>query len=378
MNGEEFLRAVQVLEDEKHIDRETIFDAMELALNSAYKKHYGKPNSKVVINKETGEIKVYSYKTVVEDIYAEDEEEDEGDNETGEVVVKKPKMYVDPEEIKISLEDARKIDKRYELGDTVDTEVTPHDFGRVAASTAKQVVVQKIREAERESLINEFKDKEGELVQGIAELEDEGNYYINLGRTNGILSKKELIGDEKIEMGSSVKCYVSKVDSNTKGTIILLTRRHPNFVKRLFELEIPELADGSIEIYGVARDTGVRSKISVYSEYANIDPIGCCIGEKGSRISNIIKELNGEKLDLVKYDEDKETYIKNSLSPAKNVRVFILDPKKQEALAIADGEDFSLALGKKGSNVRLASRLTKFKIDVKTSEQVKEMGISIK
>lgn len=377
MNGEEFLKAVQVLEDEKHIDRETIFDAMELALNSAYKKHYGKPNSKVVINKETGEIKVYSYKTVVEDVYAEDEE-DEGDNETGEVTFKKPKMYVDPEEIKISLEDARKIDKRYELGDTVDTEVTPHDFGRVAAATAKQVVVQKIREAERESLINEFKDKEGELVQGIAELEDEGNYYINLGRTNGILSKKELISDEKIEMGSSVKCYVSKVDSNTKGTIILLTRRHPNFVKRLFELEVPELADGSIEIYGVARDTGVRSKVAVYSDYANIDPIGCCIGEKGSRISNIIKELNGEKLDLVKYDEDKETYIKNSLSPAKNVRVFILDPKKQEALAIADGEDFSLALGKKGSNVRLASRLTKFKIDVKTSEQVKEMGISIK
>lgn len=378
MNSDEFLKAVKILEEEKHIDRETIFDAMELALTSAYKKHYGKPNCKVVINKETGEIKVYSYKTVVEDIYAEDDEEEELD-ENGEVIVKnKPKYNVAPEEIKISLEDARKIDKRYELGDTVDTEVTPHDFGRVAASTAKQVVIQKIREAERESLISEFKDKEGELVQGIAELEDEGNYYINLGRTNGILSKKELIGDEKIEMGSSVKAYVSKVDSNNKGTIILLTRRHPNFVKRLFELEIPELADGSVVIYGVARDPGVRSKVSVFSEYANIDPIGCCIGEKGSRISNIIKELNGEKLDIIKYDEDKETYIKNSLSPAKNVRVFILDPKKQEALAIADGEDFSLALGKKGSNVRLASRLTKYKIDVKTSEQVQEMGITIK
>ncbi|MDD5980040.1 MAG: transcription termination factor NusA [bacterium] len=378
MNSDEFLKAVKILEEEKHIDRETIFDAMELALTSAYKKHYGKPNCKVVINKETGEIKVYSYKTVVEDIYAEDDEEEELD-ENGEVIVKnKPKYNVAPEEIKISLEDARKIDKRYELGDTVDTEVTPHDFGRVAASTAKQVVIQKIREAERESLISEFKDKEGELVQGVAELEDEGNYYINLGRTNGILSKKELIGDEKIEMGSSVKAYVSKVDSNNKGTIILLTRRHPNFVKRLFELEIPELADGSVVIYGVARDPGVRSKVSVFSEYANIDPIGCCIGEKGSRISNIIKELNGEKLDIIKYDEDKETYIKNSLSPAKNVRVFILDPKKQEALAIADGEDFSLALGKKGSNVRLASRLTKYKIDVKTSEQVQEMGITIK
>ncbi len=378
MNSDEFLKAVKILEDEKHIDRDTIFEAMELALTSAYKKNYGKPNCKVTINKQTGEIKVYSYKTVVGDIYAEDVEEEELD-ENGEVIVKnKPKYNVAPEEIKISLEDARKIDKRYELGDTVDTEVTPHDFGRVAASTAKQVVIQKIREAERESLISEFKDKEGELVQGVAELEDSGNYYINLGRTNGILSKKELIGDEKIEMGSSVKAYVSKVDSNNKGTIILLTRRHPNFVKRLFELEIPELADGSVVIYGVARDPGVRSKVSVFSEYANIDPIGCCIGEKGSRISNIIRELNGEKLDIIKYDEDKETYIKNSLSPAKNVRVFILDPKKQEALAIADGEDFSLALGKKGSNVRLASRLTKYKIDVKTSEQVQEMGITIK
>lgn len=380
MNGKEFLKAVDLLETEKHIDRDIIFDAMEQALNTAYKKNYGKPNSKVVINKETGEIKIYSYKTVVEDVYAEDEEEEIEVDENGEEVVKanKHKYDVDPEEIKISLEDARKIDKRYELGDTVDTEVIAKDFGRVAAATAKQVVVQKIREAERESLINEYQDKEGELVQGIAELEDEGNYYINLGRTNGILPKKELIGDEKLVMGSSVKAYVSKVDSNSKGTIILLTRKHPNFVKRLFELEIPELADGSVMIYSVARDPGVRSKVAVYSEYANIDPIGCCIGEKGSRISNIIKELNGEKLDIIKYDEDKEKFISNSLNPAKNVSVFILDPKKQEALAIADGDDFSLALGKKGANVRLATRLTKYKIDVKNTEQAKEMGITLR
>ena len=353
MNGKEFLNAVDLLEKEKHIDRDIIFEAMELALLSAYKKNFDSlTNAKVNINRDTGDIKIYSYKTVVEEVEDEDTE--------------------------ISLEDAKKLDKTLELGDTIDTEITPDNFGRVAASTAKQVVVQKIREAERNSLIEEYESKEGELISGIVSLEDERNYYIDLGRTNGILPKSELIGDEKIEMGSTIKCYVTKVNSNPKGTIILLSRKHYNFVKRLFELEIPELADGSVMIYGVARDPGSRSKVAVYSEYANIDPIGCCIGEKGSRISRIIKELGNEKLDIIKYSNDKEEFIKNALSPAKNISVYILDPKKQEALAIADGDDFSLALGKKGQNVKLASRLTKYRIDVKNSEQVKEMGISIK
>ena len=353
MNGKEFLAAVDLLEKEKHINRDIIFEAMELALLSAYKKNFNSlTNAKVNINRDTGDIKIYSYKTVVEEVE-------------------------DPE-TEISLDDALKIDKTLEIGSTIDEEVTPNDFGRVAASTAKQVVVQKIREAERNSIIDEFGDKEGELVSGIVALEDERNYYIDLGRTNGILPKTELIGNEKIEMGSNIKVYVTKVNSNSKGTIILLSRSHYNFVKRLFELEIPELADGSVMIYGVARDPGSSSKVAVYSEYANIDPIGCCIGEKGSRISNIIKELSGEKLDIIKYSEDKEEFIKNALNPAKNVSVYILDPKKGEALAIADGDDFSLALGKKGQNVKLASRLTKYKIDVKNSEQVKEMGISIK
>ena len=353
MKGEEFLKAVDLLEKEKHIDRDIIFETMELALLSAYKKNFdSKTNAKVIINRETGDIKIYSYITVVEEVE-------------------------DPE-TQISLKDAQKIDKTKEIGDTFDTEVTPENFGRVATSTAKQVVVQKIREAERTSLIEEFENKQGELVSGIVSLEDEGNYYIDLGRTNGILPKTELIGNEKIEMGSSINCYVTKVNSNSKGTIILLSRKHYNFVKRLFELEIPELADGSVMIYAVARDAGSRSKIAVYSEYANIDPIGCCIGEKGSRIARIMKELSGEKLDIVRYSTDKEEFIKNALSPAKNLSVFILDPKKQEALAIADGDDFSLALGKKGQNVKLASRLTKYKIDVKNSEQAKEMGIVLK
>ena len=353
MKGKEFLNAVDVLEKEKHIDRDIIFEAMELALLSAYKKNFNsKTNAKVNINRDTGEIKIYSYKTVVEE--------------------------VEDDEIEISLEDAMAIDKTLEIGSTIDEEVTPSDFGRVAASTAKQVVVQKIREAERNGLVEEFGEKEGELVTGIVSLEDENNYYIDLGRTNGILPKSELIGNEKVIMGSSIKAYVTKVNSNNKGTIILLSRKHYNFVKRLFELEIPELADGSVMIYGVARDPGSRSKVAVYSDYANIDPIGCCIGERGSRISGIMRELSGEKLDIVKYSDNKEEFITNALSPAKNVTVYILDPKKGEALAIADGDDFSLALGKKGQNVKLASRLTKYKIDVKNSEQVKEMGISIK
>ena len=353
MNGTEFLNAVDTLEKEKHIDKDIIFEAMELALQSAYKKNFNSlSNVKVNINRDTGDIKIYSYKTVVKEVE-------------------------DPE-VEISLDDALKIDKTLKLEDTIDEEVTPEDFGRVAASTAKQVIVQKIREAERNSLNEEFKDKEGELVSGTVALEDENNYYIDLGRTNGILPKSELIGDEKIEMGSTIKAYVTKVSSNTKGTVVILSRSHYNFVKRLFELEIPELADGSVMIYAVARDAGSRSKVAVYSEYANIDPIGCCIGERGSRISNIIKELSGEKLDIIKYSEDKEEFIANALNPAKNVRVYILDPKKSEALAVAEGDDFSLALGKKGQNVRLASRLTKFKIDVKNPEQVKEMGINIR
>ena len=352
MNGKEFLKAVDVLEKEKHIDREIIFDAMKNALASAYKKNEYKENVKVSINEDTGDIKVYSYLTVVDEV-------------------------MDPE-IEISLEDARKIDKTKEIGDTIDTEVTPQNFGRVAAATAKQVVVQKIREAERNSIISEFESKEGELVSGVVALEDERNYYIDLGRTNGILPKNELIGNEHIEMGSTIKAYVTKVEMGGKSTTILLSRAHYNFVKRLFELEIPELADGSIMIMAVAREAGVRSKVAVKSEYANIDPIGCCIGEKGSRISRIITELNGEKLDIVKYDDDKETFIKNALAPAKNIGVYILDPSKNEALIVADGDDFSLALGKRGQNVKLASRLTKFKLDVKTSEQTKEMGINIR
>ena len=401
MNGAEFKKALDNIVKEKDIDPEVVYSAMELALTSAYKKNFNsKTNVKVLFDRDTGEIKVYSYLTVVEDdkmtkeeyddalfeSYADDEEKDtkpdvveEVEGEENEEVEEKETISFFNPETEIKLSDAKKIDKMLEVGDTIDTEVTPKDFGRVAASTAKQVVTQKIREAERNSIMDEFGDKQDELLIGTVALEDTDNYFIDLGRTNGILPKKDCIPGEKIEMGSQIKVYVSKVDNNGKSLLILLSRSHYGFVKRLFELEIPEINDGTVMIYSVARDPGNRSKVAVYSENPNVDPIGACIGEKGSRISRIINELHGEKLDVVKYDADPAVFIENALSPAKNLTVAITDPKKLEAMVIADGDNFSLAIGKKGQNARLATRLTKFKkIDIKTTEQAREAGINFR
>ena len=391
-HGKEFLNAVNNITKEKGIDPNVVYSAMELALQSAYKKNFNtKSNVKVNIDRETGEIKVYSYLTVVPDdkltrdeyedklfeSYGEDENKDTEKTEEEEKEEEKEMDFFNPV-TDIKLSDARKIDKKLDIGDTIDTEVTPHDFGRVAASTAKQVVIQKIREAERNSIMEEFGDKEGEMLVGNVALEDEKNYYIDLGRTNGILPKKEIIPGEHIEMGKNIKVYVSKVDNNGKSLLILLSRRHYGFVKRLFESEIPELSDGSVLLYSVARDAGNRSKVAVYSENMNIDPIGACIGEKGSRIANIIKELNGEKIDIVRYDKDPSIFIANALQPAKDLTVIITDPKKGEAEVIADKENFPLAIGKGGMNARLASRLTKYKIDIMSTEDAAKNGINIK
>lgn len=362
MNSKEFIKAVDLIVKEKGIDREVVFESMELALATAYKKNFDSlTNSKIIINRDTGEIKVYSYLTVVEDEDPNDEESDGIDLD-----------------YEIGLTEARKINKALNVGDTIDTEVTPKDFGRVATSTAKQVIIQKIREAERNSIVGEFGDKQDELLIGTVELEDVDNYFINLGRSNGILPKKECIPGEKIEMGKQIKVYCSKVDNSGKNLFILLSRNHYGFLKRLFELEIPELSDGSVLLYSVARDSGSRSKVAVYSEKANIDPIGACIGEKGSRIARIIEEVNGEKIDVVKYDKNPETFIANALAPAKNLHVIITDPKKQECIVVADSDNFSLAIGKKGQNAKLASKLTHYKIDIKNVEQAKAMGINFK
>ncbi len=395
MNSKEFLKAVDNIVKEKNIDKSIVYEAMQQALTSAYKKNYNTKNSnvKVLINEKTGEIKVYSYLTVVEDEkmtreeyedylfehYAdEDEEEEIESKEEEEEQEEKEKISFFNPECEIRLTDARKIDKSLNIGDTIDTEVTPHDFGRVAASTAKQVVVQKIREAERNSIMAEFGDKQDELLIGTVALEDTDNYYIDLGRCNGILPKKDIIPGEKIEMGSQLKVYVSKVDNNGRSLLVLLSRTHYGFVKRLFEHEIPELRDGTVLMYAVARDAGNRSKVAVYSENNNVDPIGACIGEKGSRIANIITELHGEKVDIIKYDKDPVEFIRNALSPAKDLTVLLTDPNKKEAIVIADGDNFSLAIGKRGMNAKLASRLTKYNIDIKTREQAKELGINIK
>lgn len=406
MNSKEFKKALDNIVKEKNIDPEVVYSAMELALTSAYKKNFNsKTNVKVLFDRETGEIKVYSYLTVVPDdkmtkeeyedaifeSYADDEdkdtkEEEERYEQEKEEALKEgielpkeelPSFFNKETEIKLS--DARKIYKELEIGDTIDTEITPKDFGRVATSTAKQVVVQKIREAERNSIMEEFGDKQDEMLVGTVSLEDTDNYFIDLGRTNGILPKKECIPGEKIEMGSQIKVYVSKVDNTGKNLLVLLSRTHCGFVKRLFESEIPEINDGTVMIYSVARDAGNRSKVAVYSENPNVDPIGACIGEKGSRIARIIEELHGEKLDVVKYDKDPAVFIENALSPAKDLTVAITDPKKLEAMVIADGDNFSLAIGKKGQNARLATRLTKFKkIDIKTTEQAREAGINFR
>ena len=393
MNGKEFKKALDNIVKEKDIDPEVVYEAMELALTSAYKKNFNsKTNVKVLFDRATGEIKVYSYLKVVPDDKMTKEEyedylfehytdEDEEEEETVEGEEEKEATpayeYFNPE-TEIKLSEAKKIDKMLEVGDTIDHEVTPKDFGRVAASTAKQVVVQKIREAERNSIVDEFGDKQDELLIGTVALEDTDNYFIDLGRPNGILPKKDIIPGEKIVMGSQIKVYVTKVDNNGKNLLILLSRTHYGFVKRLFELEIPELADGTVMLYSVARDPGNRSKVAVYSEKANVDPIGACIGEKGSRIARIIEELHGEKLDVVRYDKDPAIFIENALSPAKDLTVAITDPKKQEAMVIADGDNFSLAIGKKGQNARLASKLTHYKIDIKTTEQAREAGINFR
>ena len=378
MDTKEFKKAISLLVKEKGISEDVIYDAMRLALTSAYKKNYHSlSNVRVDIDEETGNICVYSFRTVVPDNYEEleewnllDEEENSDDGEEKE-------PFIFDERIHIPLTEAREIVPNIEVGETIEEEVTPHDFGRVAAATAKQVVIQKIREAERNSIMEEFSDKQDELVSGIVEMEDSRNYYIDLGKTQGILPKSEIIPGEKIVMGSNIKVYITKVDNGSKGCTILLSRSHYGFVKRLFELEIPEVNEGIILVYSVARDAGNRTKVALESTNERVDAIGSCIGERGMRIANILKELNGEKVDLVLYDKDPSKFILNALSPAKDIHVFITDEKKNEALVVTDKENLSLAIGKKGSNIKLAARLTHYKIDVKTYEQAQEMGINI-
>ena len=367
MDGKEFKKALDAIVKEKGIDEDVIIDAMQTALSTAFKKNEKADyTSRVLIDRNTGEIKVFKVTTIVDDY---NDDDDDIDPETGEIKVKHDYLN------EMTISDAKEINKDYQVGDEILEEVTPHDFGRVAISVAKQVVLQKVREAEREKVMSEFADKQDELMVGLLAMEDNKNYYVDLGRTRGILPKSEMIPGETVKMGSSIKVYIEKIESTSKGPLILCSRKNNGFVKRLFESEIPEFKDGTLVLYNVAREPGVRSKVAVYSTDERVEAIGTCIGERGSRIASILAELNGEKVDLIKYDEDESTFIANALSPAKNVIVNIIDnTKNREALAIVNDENLSLAIGKKGINIKLASKLTRFRINVKTLAQITEEG----
>ena len=346
--AKEFMKAVDEIVKEKGIDKDVIIEAMESGMANAYKKNTGIANVKAKVNPETGQIRLFTYKIVVPE--------------------------VTDEETQISLEDAKKIVDDIQVDETIDTEVKiiPEEFGRVAVLSAKQIIVQKVKEAEKNLVNEEFKDKQDEILIGTLSREDSKNYYVDLGRAHGVLPKDEIIPGEKLVMGSSIKVYVSKIEFGTKGIFILLSRSHYGFVKRLLENEIPELSDGTVMLYSVARDAGNRSKIAVYTEYDKVDPVGAIIGEKGSRINRVLNQLNGEKIDVILYDKDPVKFIQNALSPAKDVEVRIIDEKNKEALAIVNNENSSLAIGKKGQNVKLASRLTKYKIMIKKAGELDE------
>lgn len=340
----EFMNALNAIVAEKGIDKNIVIEAMEQAMAAAYKKKGGP--ARCVVNPETGEIKLFSVRTVVEDENFRDERS------------------------QISLTDAKIRVPEIEIGETIEDPVEMTDFGRVAAGTAKQVVVQRIKEAEKELIINELGDKQDELVIGTLSREDSKTYYVDLGKTFGLLPKDEIIPGEKLEMGSSIKAYVSKLEIGNKGVFILLSRAHYGFLKRLLEIEIPEITDGTVILYSVAREAGSRSKIAVYTEEENIEPIGCVIGTGGNRINRVLKQIGNEKIDVVQYDKNPSIFIKNALSPARDIEVFITDYKKKEAVAIVNSDNLSLAIGKKGQNVKLASRLTKYKIEVKNYNDV--------
>lgn len=343
MNTNELIDALSEIVKEKGIDREFIFEALESALVSAYKKNYGtSQNVKVVVNRETGDIHVYAQKKVVEDVY---------DNL-----------------LEISLEDARKIYMGYEYDDVVDIEVTPRDFGRVAAQAAKQRVVQEIREAERDIIFKEFIEKENDLITGIVQKKEKQNVLVDLGRIETLLSPNEQMSTEVYNHGDRLKFYVVEVKKSSKGPNIVISRTHPGLVKRLFEMEVPEIFDGIVEIKSVAREAGSRTKIAVSSRDENVDATGACVGPKGMRVQNVVNELKGEKIDIVKWSKEPGEFIANALSPAKVVSVEVLEEEKSAKVVVPDYQ-LSLAIGKEGQNARLAAKLTGWKIDIKSESQ---------
>ena len=343
----ELIEALHDLEKEKGINSEIIIEAIEAALISAYKKNFGtQSNMRVQFDRGSGEIKVFSRKTIVGDISNSKEE--------------------------ISLSEARKLDPRYELNDVVELEVTPKDFGRIAAQTAKQVVVQRIREAERDMIYDEYSNREGDIVTGVVQRQEGKNVFIDLGKTEAVLSQNEQIPGETYKNGDRIKTFIVEVKKTTKGPQIQLSRTHPGLLKRLFELEVPEIHDGTVELKALSREAGARSKIAVYSKNENVDPVGSCVGPKGLRVQAIVTELKGEKIDIVKWNVDPVKYIANSLSPAKVVSVDVYPDQKMAKVVVPDYQ-LSLAIGKEGQNARLAAKLTGWKIDIKSESQIQPL-----
>ncbi len=341
--NKEFIRAVEELEKEKNISKEMLIDAIESALVSAYKKNYGTAqNVRVNIDKDTGDIDVYMHKDVVE--------------------------HVEDKLSQISLEDAMEIDKKYEIGDVVENKVTPKDFGRIAAQTAKQVVVQRIREAERGMIFDDYSNKVGSIATGYIQRVSNETVFVNLGKTEGILSATEQVYGEKYEVNNRIRVYIMDVKKTPKGPQVFLSRSHPGLVRKLFELEVPEIMDGSVEIRSISREAGSRTKMAVYTADENIDPVGSCVGNKGTRVQAVVDEIFGEKIDIITWSEDPEQLIISALSPAKVERVFI-DEAEKSAVAVVPDFQLSLAIGKEGQNVRLAAKLCNWKIDIKSHSQ---------
>jgi len=342
----DFIEALSEIEREKGISKELLIDAIEAAMISSYKRNFNTAqNVRVDINRQTGLIRVYARKTVTEDV-------------------------LDPR-LEISLHAAREINPNYQMDDIVEIEVTPRDFGRIAAQTAKQVVTQRIREAERGLIYNAFIDKEEDIVTGILQRQDQRNIYVDLGKVEAVLPLTELMPTDKFKHLDRIKAYITKVENTTKGPQIILSRTHPGLLKRLFELEVPEIFDGVVEIRSVAREAGFRSKIAVHSRNPEVDPVGSCVGPKGLRVQTIVGELRGEKIDIVRWMESVEEYVANALSPSKVLEVQVHETEKMARVIVPDYQ-LSLAIGIKGQNARLAAKLTGWKIDIKSESQAEQ------
>ena len=342
--NKEFIEAICALEKEKDISKDILIEAIESALVSAYKKNYGtSQNVRVNIDRELGDIDVFMRKDVVAE--------------------------VEDDMIEISLEEALEIDPRYEVGDVVEYQVTPRDFGRIAAQTAKQVVVQRIREAERGMIFDDYITRQGEIITGTVQRISNETIFVNMGKAEGILAATERVPGETYRINERIKVFIMDVKKTTKGPQVFLSRSHPGLVKRLFELEVPEIEDGVVEIKSIAREAGSRTKIAVYTEDENVDPVGACVGTRGSRVQNIVDELYGEKIDIITWSEDPEVLISNVLSPAKVEKVIIGEEEEKTATVIVPDYQLSLAIGKEGQNVRLAAKLSGWKIDIKSHTQ---------